>query len=112
MTTRTPTSPGLTSLHRNTWESEVLARIKDSIDGTRFSDIARETGVHPETVRRYLTRGRPSAFFIASLCRAYGLPVEWVLFGSPDKKNKGQSSAIEPKPSLNGKPGHKSQNRD
>ena len=34
-----------------------------------------------ETARRYMTRGRPPTFFVASISRALKAPLEWLVFG-------------------------------
>ena len=68
---------------RNMWDEALLARMKRVVGGTTRRTIAERTGVHPETVRRYLNDGRPSAFFIAALCRAYDMAPGWLLLGEP-----------------------------
>jgi len=46
-----------------------------------FAEIGNLTGVHPETVRRYMTHGRPTAFFVAAIAKALATPLEWLLHG-------------------------------
>lgn len=80
------------------WERELHVRVKQAVDGISFSRLASLTGVHPETVRRYITRGRPSAYFVAALCQGLGLSPEWLLQGGTANKPKSGRSTIELKP--------------
>jgi hypothetical protein len=49
----------------------------------RFSyrEIGDMTGIHPETVRRYMNGDPPSAEFLATFCAGMGISVDWMLFG-------------------------------
>lgn len=95
MNTTKPTNRG--QISRRSWEDDVVARMRQVANSMSFSRIAQRTGVHPETVRRYITRGRPSAFFIASFCRAFNVSPNWVLFGIEDRSGN-IGGVIEPKP--------------
>lgn len=50
--------------------------------GLRFVDISQITGVHPETVRRYLTRTSPSIEFVVTVARHFGVSLDWLLLGT------------------------------
>jgi hypothetical protein len=51
-------------------------------------EIGDRTATHPETVRRYLTSGSPSAMFLALFCRAFGVSADWVLSGKGPRKKR------------------------
>lgn len=70
---------------RDAWEEAVLERLQHITQGLTYRDISRLTSVHPETVRRYLVHGRPTAFFIAAICRSLGISALWVLYGEGEK---------------------------
>lgn len=61
------------------WDHSLLARVQQVVASYTCREIAEKTGVHPETVRRYVTVGRPSAFFVAALCRAFSVYPSWLL---------------------------------
>jgi hypothetical protein len=67
---------------RAAWERQLLARLKWAAKSVTLREIGDRTGVHPETVRRYLSQGRPTAYFVAAFSRTMGLSLEWLLYGS------------------------------
>jgi hypothetical protein len=67
---------------RRAWEAEVVSRLQVAAGNRNFRVIADLTECHPETVRRYLRKGKPSAYFIARMCRAFTVSSEWVLWGT------------------------------
>ena len=77
--------PTWSAAARPAWERQLLARIKWAAGSVTIKEIGDRTGVHPETVRRYLANGRPTAYFVAAFCRTMGMPLEWLLYG-PDGK--------------------------
>lgn len=66
---------------RALWERQLLIRLQRVAGHLTFGEIGTMTGVHPETVRRYMTHGRPTAFFIAAIAKALRTPLEWLLHG-------------------------------
>lgn len=66
------------------FEDSLLERIQSVVGDVTCRELAEQTGVHPETVRRYVTVGPPSIFFIAALCRVYKVYPSWLLgFAEP-----------------------------
>ena len=61
--------------------NEVALRIQQYLGGKTAREIAEDTGVHPETVRRYLTGMPPSLEFVIALGRKYNLSLNWLLLG-------------------------------
>lgn len=86
---------------RRIWEAEVLARLQQTAGHHSFSRISALTGVHAESVRRYLTRGRPSAYFIAAFCRGFRVSPDWILNGDDSDQLHQRASAVEAKPRQN-----------
>ena len=63
-------------------DAELQARLVRITRGLSFAEIARITGCHRETCRRYLTHGSPTIEFLSALCGAQGISVHWLLSGS------------------------------
>ncbi|MBX3376792.1 MAG: hypothetical protein KF678_07295 [Phycisphaeraceae bacterium] len=95
---RTSNSNALSTNARRIWEAQVLARLQQTAGHHSFSRISTLTGVHAESVRRYLTRGRPSAYFIAAFCRGFRVSPDWILNGDDTDQPNHLSSAVETKP--------------
>jgi len=70
---------------RSAYERELLARLQEVVGLRSFRSVSDASGVHCETVRRYLRHGRPSIFFVASLCRAMNISPEWMFLGTGPK---------------------------
>jgi hypothetical protein len=84
---------------RKAWETEVLARLQTAAGARKFRVLAELTECHPETVRRYLRKGKPSAYFVARMCRVLGVSMEWVFWGTGAMTGGGSDrTAIESKP--------------
>src|ERR1044071_485087 len=66
--------------------SEWRTRLREAVDrsGKKHSAIARDAGIHPETLSRVLTSGmtRPSFDVVVRITHAAGESVGWVL-GEP-----------------------------
>jgi transcriptional regulator with XRE-family HTH domain len=62
-------------------QSELHTRLIAAVDGRSYREIGDLTGVHPETVRRYMQGQAPSVDFLTNLCRALGLSGTWLLTG-------------------------------
>ncbi len=70
----------------STTQSETICeQLKDRLNraGGQYSyrELGRLTGVHPETIRRYMQGHAPSAVFLSRLCDALGVSGEWLLTG-------------------------------
>lgn len=92
---RNPVAPG----DRPAWERSLLARLQEASEGYSYREVADLTGIHPETVRRYLTKGRPPAYFVAAFCSAMQVSPAWLVFGTghrPDKAPKASGFLEEP----------------
>ena len=61
--------------------SDVARRFFEAAPGLNFNDLEAHTGVHHETVRRYLRKGEPSFRFLAAFCRAFDVSADWIITG-------------------------------
>lgn len=59
----------------------LVQRLKEATGDRSLRDIARITGHHPETVRRYLVTGKVSTEFAVRVSIAVGIRLEWLLTG-------------------------------
>jgi transcriptional regulator with XRE-family HTH domain len=59
----------------------IAGRIKVACGRRTYAEIARMTGQHPETVRRYMHGHKPSIEFIAAVSRVFGVSADWLLLG-------------------------------
>jgi len=82
---------------RRTWEAQMLARLRLAAENYSYARISSQTGVHAESVRRYLTKGRPSAYFIAAFCQSFGVSPSWILSGEEAANPRQITGTIEPK---------------
>lgn len=57
------------------------ARLAQAVGDRTYRAVSELTGAHPETVRRYLQGGPPSAEFLAALCAALEINGHWLLLG-------------------------------
>lgn len=60
---------------------QLRERIRIVAGGDSCRDIGDRTNTHPETVRRYLSSGTPSADFVRSVADLYGVSADWLLSG-------------------------------
>lgn len=71
-------------------------RLRMVCAGVRAADLARITGTHPESVRRYLSGDTPSLAFLAALCAGSALSADWLLCGrgrpitAPDPRGRSE----------------------
>jgi hypothetical protein len=70
------------------WLTRLRARLNSETIHLTLREIGDRTATHPETVRRYLTNGTPSAMFLALFCRAFNLSAEWVLTGKGPRRKR------------------------
>lgn len=61
---------------------QLAQRLRDAVGSRSNRFVATVTGYNEETVRRYLRDGGPSAEFLASVCREFGVCAEWLLLGA------------------------------
>ena len=69
------------------------ARLNTAAGQYSYRELGRLTGVHPETVRRYMQGHAPSAVFLSKLCEALGISGEWLLTGHGPMKSTDICSA-------------------
>jgi len=63
------------------------ARLNTAAGQYSYRELGRLTGVHPETVRRYMQGHAPSAVFLSKLCESLGISGEWLLTGRGPMKS-------------------------
>lgn len=68
--------------NRTTWNLALATRLKQTAGQITFRQIARLTGTNPETTRRYMRSGCPSAQFIARFAEAFQVSTDWLLLGA------------------------------
>lgn len=56
-------------------------RLEAALDGKTYRWISRATGIHPETVRRYMQGQSPSIEFVSSVCSQLQINPQWLLTG-------------------------------
>lgn len=56
-------------------------RLEAALEGKTYRWIARTTGIHPETVRRYMQGQPPSVDFVATICSQLHINPQWLLNG-------------------------------
>lgn len=86
---------------RRIWEAQVLARLQQAAGRYTYARLSEMTGVHAESIRRYLTKGRPSAYFLATFCRTLGVSPAWLLVGDDTPAKQATPVALESKPRPN-----------
>ncbi len=64
---------------------DVAARMQEACGELSFSEIARRTGSNRETVRRYMTQGKPTVAFVAAICEHFGISPTWLILGRGPK---------------------------
>ncbi len=76
---------------------QLAQRLRDAVGSRSNRFVATVTGYNEETVRRYLRDGGPSAEFLASVCREFGVSADWLLLGAGPMRPPGRDGS----PSLN-----------
>ena len=56
-------------------------RLERALEGKTYRWISRATGIHPETVRRYMQGQSPSVEFVTSVCSQLQVNPQWLLTG-------------------------------
>lgn len=56
-------------------------RLETALEGKTYRWISRATGIHPETVRRYMQGQSPSVEFVSSVCSQLHINPQWLLTG-------------------------------
>lgn len=72
--------------------SSIRQRMQQAAAPNNASEVARMTCSSRETVRRYLTGGRPSVEFVVAFCRAFDVNPTWLLFGTGPRLLSSQTS--------------------
>lgn len=81
--------------NRTTWNLALASRLKQTAGQITFRQIARATGTNPETTRRYMRSGCPSAQFIARFAEAFQVSTDWLLLGA--KASQIEAAPLKPK---------------
>lgn len=77
----------------------ILERMRRVVGGLSNREIGERTRTNPETVRRYLTRGRPSLDFFIELCTTLGIEYKWLVDGTgPDQLSQATPSGTSTPP--------------
>jgi transcriptional regulator with XRE-family HTH domain len=61
--------------------AELHTRLNKAAAGRSYRHISDLTGIHPETVRRYMQGQAPSAEFLSRFCETLELNADWLLLG-------------------------------
>jgi len=61
--------------------AELHTRLNKAAAGRSYRHISDLTGIHAETVRRYMQGQAPSAEFLSRFCEALELNADWLLIG-------------------------------
>ena len=67
----------------------VSARLRMVCESMRIAEVARRTGSHPETVRRYMSGHAASVSFLVRFCEVMDVSADWLLLG------RGSPSALD-----------------
>lgn len=65
----------------------MIDRLSAAAGNRSYRHLSDLTGIHPETVRRYMQGHAPSADFLATMCRGLGINGDWLLTGRGPMKN-------------------------
>lgn len=67
------------------WLENLLRRLNEVVGTASTVEIEKKTGVHRESVRRYVKHGPPSAEFVKAICDSYKVSADWLLLGRGKK---------------------------
>ncbi|MFG0284332.1 MAG: helix-turn-helix domain-containing protein [Phycisphaerales bacterium JB039] len=70
----------------------VSARLRIVCESMRIAEVARRTGAHPETVRRYMSGHAASVSFLVRFCEVMDISADWLLLG---RGAAGRAEAME-----------------
>ncbi len=62
-------------------EADLKHRLAIVLESKTNSSVARDTGFHSETIRRYRSTGRMPASFLVALSQAYCINIDWLASG-------------------------------
>lgn len=77
----------MSSTQNDTMCEQFKARLNTAAGQYSYRELGRLTGVHPETIRRYMQGHAPSAVFLSRLCESLGISGEWLLTGHGPMKS-------------------------
>jgi transcriptional regulator with XRE-family HTH domain len=75
--------------------SDVSRRLQKLLGGRTAREVAERTGVHPETVRRYMGGMTPSVEFVAAICREFGVSGDWLLLDRGNMYPSSEAASLE-----------------
>src|SRR5262245_29197288 len=73
--------PAYAQVNDSKWLLALLMRLDEVVGTMSVNEISDKTGVHWESIRRYLKHGPPSAEFIKAVCEEYKVSADWLLVG-------------------------------
>lgn len=73
--------PAYAQVNDKKWLLGLLMRLDEVVGTESVNDISKKTGVHWESIRRYLKHGPASAEFIKAVCEEYKVSADWLLVG-------------------------------
>lgn len=75
--------------------SSLHERMHSVAGGLTYRALGETTGMHPETVRRYMQGQSPSAEFLEALCRSFDLNAQWLIMGrGPTKRSEARAHIL------------------
>lgn len=63
-------------------------RLAVVVGGMPYRQVAEQTGLNAESVRRYMNGHAPSLEFVAAVCAKFGVNAQWLLSGRGPMKSK------------------------
>ena len=77
--------PAYAQVNDKKWLLGLLLRLDEVVGQESVNQISDKTGVHWESIRRYLKHGPASAEFIKAVCEEYKVSADWLLVGRGKK---------------------------
>lgn len=77
--------PAYAQVNDNKWLLGLLIRLDEVVGSMSMNEISDKTGLHWESIRRYLKHGPPSAEFIKAVCEEFKVNADWLLLGRGKK---------------------------
>ena len=72
--------------HESAETSAIRQRLKQVLGRESNTSVAKRTGFHPETVRRYRLTGEMKSSFVAAVALQYEVNADWILTGRGSPK--------------------------
>lgn len=78
-------------------ETTLKRRLAIVLGSKSHGSISRDTGFHPETIRRYRATGRMPATFLIALSQVYSINIDWLVSGEGDQRTHTRKTESVPK---------------